>query len=124
MFPTLDLRAAATDHARGLIHGQGARAQVAHSVSTYARMFAGCGIGWAQACERAQAYADGRAELIGFGRSDRKGAIIGGIKRGRAVVAGQAHTAERSGERRAREGAAFARWNLGSRKPDPLRQRT
>lgn len=63
MFPTLDLRAAATDHARGLIHGQGARAQVAHSVSTYARMFAGCGIGWAQACERAQAYAEVIAAL-------------------------------------------------------------
>ena len=63
MFPTLDLRAAPTDHARGLIHGQGARAQVAHSVSTYARMFAGCGISWTQACERAQAYADVIAAL-------------------------------------------------------------
>lgn len=63
MFPMLDLRAAATDHARGLIHGQGARAQVAHSVSTYARMFAGCGISWTQACERAQVYADVIAAL-------------------------------------------------------------
>jgi isopenicillin-N N-acyltransferase-like protein len=63
MFPTLDLRTATTDHARGVLHGQGARAQVAHSVSTYARMFAGCGIGWAQACHRAQAYAEVIAAL-------------------------------------------------------------
>lgn len=63
MFPTLDLRPATTDHARGVLHGRGARAQVAHSVSTYARMFAGCGIAWTQACERAQAYADVIAAL-------------------------------------------------------------
>ena len=44
MFPTLDLRTASTDHGRGLVHGRLARAQVAHSVATYARMFAGCGI--------------------------------------------------------------------------------
>lgn len=63
MFATLDLRSATTDHARGVLHGRGARAQVAHSVSTYARMFAGCGIPWAQACERAQGYAEVIAAL-------------------------------------------------------------
>ena len=56
MFPTLTLPAHATPHARGLIHGRQARAQVHHSRSTYARLFASCGIDWASACQRAQAY--------------------------------------------------------------------
>ena len=58
MFPVIDVRQAGSDHARGQQHGQQACAQVAHSVATYARMFAGCGISWAQACQRAQAYAE------------------------------------------------------------------
>ena len=37
MFLTIDVRQADTDHARGQQHGQQARAQVAHSVATYAR---------------------------------------------------------------------------------------
>lgn len=56
MFPVIDLRSLDSDHARGQMHGREARARIALSVSTYARMFAGCGIAWAQACDRAQAY--------------------------------------------------------------------
>ena len=63
MFPTIDLRPLSTDHARGLAHGRAAHARDALSVGTYARMCAGCGIGWAEACDRALAYADVIAAL-------------------------------------------------------------
>lgn len=56
MFPILTLPTHATPHERGLIHGQQARAQVHHSRSTYARLFASCGVDWASACQRAQTY--------------------------------------------------------------------
>ena len=56
MFPTLDLHSARTAHARGLAHGQLARERILHSRSTYARLFAMCGIDWATACARADRY--------------------------------------------------------------------
>ena len=56
MFPILNLPAHATPYERGMTHGQQARQQVHHSRSTYARLFASCGIDWASACQRAQAY--------------------------------------------------------------------
>lgn len=87
MFPTLDLRTAATDHARGLLHGRGARAQVAHSVSTYARMFAGCGITWAQACERARAYAEVIAALSPRWLAEIQGIAEGGGQPLAAILA-------------------------------------
>lgn len=56
MFLTLTLPHTACAHERGLTHGRQARAQVQHSRSTYARLFASCGIDWTTACSRAQAY--------------------------------------------------------------------
>jgi len=56
MFPVLTLPHRAGARERGLIHGQQALAQVLHSRNTYARLFASCGIDWASACSRAQAY--------------------------------------------------------------------
>jgi isopenicillin-N N-acyltransferase like protein len=56
MFPILTLPEHGSAHARGLSHGRLASAQVMHSRDTYARLFASCGIDWATACTRAQAY--------------------------------------------------------------------
>ena len=56
MFPTLTLLDHPTPFARGQAHGRQASAQVRHSRDTYARLFASCGIDWATACLRAQAY--------------------------------------------------------------------
>ena len=56
MFPVLTLTSLPSPHARGLAHGQQARAQTLHSRDTYARLFASCGIDWAQACTRALTY--------------------------------------------------------------------
>jgi len=56
MFPILTLPEHDSAHARGLSHGRLASAQVMHSRDTYARLFASCGIDWATACTRAQAY--------------------------------------------------------------------
>ncbi|MFM7026587.1 MAG: C45 family autoproteolytic acyltransferase/hydrolase [Limnohabitans sp.] len=56
MFPVLALTGHASAHARGLAHGQLARNRTIHSRDTYARLFASCGIDWAQACSRAQTY--------------------------------------------------------------------
>ena len=47
MFPVID--AHGTPRERGRIHGAGARRRVAHSVATYARLFAFCGIDWREA---------------------------------------------------------------------------
>lgn len=56
MFPAITLHAHATPHARGLAHGRQAASRTIHSRDTYARLFASCGIDWAQACSRAQTY--------------------------------------------------------------------
>ena len=56
MFPILNLTAHVSPRERGRVHGQQARAQVHHSRSTYARLFASCGIDWANACRRAEAF--------------------------------------------------------------------
>lgn len=52
MFPCIDTLSAASAHERGQIYGQEAKDRIQHSVVTYARLFAACGIDWAQACER------------------------------------------------------------------------
>ncbi len=56
MFPILNLTAHVSPRERGRVHGQQARAQVHHSRSTYAQLFASCGIDWANACRRAEAF--------------------------------------------------------------------
>jgi isopenicillin-N N-acyltransferase-like protein len=56
MFPILDVTAQPDARARGTAYGHTARAQVAHSIATYARLFAACGITWAEAAQRAQRY--------------------------------------------------------------------
>jgi isopenicillin-N N-acyltransferase-like protein len=74
MFPCIDTLSAATAHERGQIYGQQAQTRIHHSVVTYARLFAACGIDWASACERAMRFepvieqvdADLMAELRGM----------------------------------------------------------
>lgn len=56
MFPSLLVPPNLSAHARGQFYGQAAREQTWHSRSTYARLFASCGISWASACDRAMAY--------------------------------------------------------------------
>ena len=74
MFPCIDTLSAHSAHERGQIHGQQAKDRIQHSVITYARLFAACGIDWASACERAMRFepvveqvdADLMAELRGM----------------------------------------------------------
>jgi isopenicillin-N N-acyltransferase-like protein len=74
MFPCIDTLHAASAHERGQIYGQQAKGRIQHSVITYARLFAACGIDWASACERAMRFegviaqvdADLMAELRGM----------------------------------------------------------
>ena len=74
MFPCIDTLGAASAHERGQIYGQEAKGRIQHSVITYARLFAACGIDWASACERAMRFepvieqvdADLMAELRGM----------------------------------------------------------
>lgn len=56
MFPCIDTLSAHSAHERGQIHGQQAKDRIQHSVITYARLFAACGIDWASACERAMRF--------------------------------------------------------------------
>ncbi len=56
MFPCIDTLSAHSVHERGQIHGQQAKDRIQHSVITYARLFAACGIDWASACERAMRF--------------------------------------------------------------------
>jgi isopenicillin-N N-acyltransferase-like protein len=56
MFPCIDTLGAASAHQRGLIYGRQAQSRIQHSVVTYARLFAACGIDWASACERGMGF--------------------------------------------------------------------
>jgi len=56
MFPCIDTLSAHSAHERGQIHGQQAKDLIQHSVITYARLFAACGIDWTSACERAMRF--------------------------------------------------------------------
>ena len=56
MFPSIQVPQNLTARDRGQFYGQAARAQTLHSRNTYARLFASCGISWAQACDKAMAY--------------------------------------------------------------------
>lgn len=55
-FPIITLPAAASALERGRLYGLAAAAQIRHSVLTYAKLFATCGIDWAQAGQRARRY--------------------------------------------------------------------
>ncbi len=59
MFPILEVHG--TAHERGRMHGKLARKRIDHSVATYARLFAYCGIDW----QGAQALGAGYRDLIG-----------------------------------------------------------
>lgn len=59
MFPILEVHGSA--HERGRMHGALARKRIDHSVATYARLFAYCGIDW----QGAQALGAGYRDLIG-----------------------------------------------------------
>jgi len=56
MFPIIDTQGSA--HERGRVHGVAARARIGHSIATYARQFAYCGINWSGAQQRATGYRD------------------------------------------------------------------
>ena len=56
MFPLID--ASGKSRERGRIHGDRAKARVARSIATYARLFAYCGIDWRDAQRRGRAYRD------------------------------------------------------------------
>lgn len=56
MFPCIDTLGAASAFERGQIYGREAQNRIQHSVVTYARLFAACGIDWTQACERAMRF--------------------------------------------------------------------
>jgi len=74
MFPCIDTLCATSAFERGQIYGQQAKDRIQHSVITYARLFAACGIDWVGACKRAmhfegviaQVDADLMAELQGM----------------------------------------------------------
>ena len=57
-FPIITLPAHASAHERGRLYGVAAAVQIRHSVLTYAKLFATCGIDWAQAGARARRYAE------------------------------------------------------------------
>ena len=61
MFPVIETSGVARE--RGRIHGTTARARIEHSIATYARLFAYCGIDWREAQKRGAAYRDAIAEL-------------------------------------------------------------
>ena len=74
MFPCIDTLFAPSAFERGQVYGRQAQDRIQHSVSTYARLFAACGIDWASACDRAMGFegciaqldADLMAELRGM----------------------------------------------------------
>jgi isopenicillin-N N-acyltransferase-like protein len=85
MFPCIDTLGAASAFERGQIYGRQAQDRIQHSVVTYARLFAACGIDWTQACERAMRFegviaqvdADLVAELRGM--AEGSGQTLGSL---------------------------------------------
>jgi isopenicillin-N N-acyltransferase-like protein len=85
MFPCINTLGAASARQRGLIYGRQAQSRIQHSVVTYARLFAACGIDWASACERglrfesviAQVDADLMDELRGM--AEGSGQTLGSL---------------------------------------------
>jgi isopenicillin-N N-acyltransferase-like protein len=57
MFSIITLPRSADAFTRGQIYGKTAASRIRHSVLTYAKLFACCGIDWQEACERARRYA-------------------------------------------------------------------
>ncbi len=56
MFPIVQIPGDAVAYDRGLAYGRATAPRVARSIATYARLFAFCGIAWADACSRAMRY--------------------------------------------------------------------
>ena len=85
MFPCINTLGAPSAFGRGQIYGREAQDRIQHSVVTYARLFAACGIDWAQACERAMRFenvitqvdADLMAELRGM--AEGSGQTLGSL---------------------------------------------
>ena len=63
MFPIITLPPHADAFTRGQVYGRMADARIRHSILTYAKMFAHCGIDWQQARSRARSYRDVIAAL-------------------------------------------------------------
>ncbi|NDE30419.1 MAG: peptidase C45 [Betaproteobacteria bacterium] len=58
MFPVIDVRSIDSARARGERYGSRAKERILHSVQTYARLFADCGLDWTEAGRRAMQYRD------------------------------------------------------------------
>jgi isopenicillin-N N-acyltransferase-like protein len=58
MFPIITLPQSADAFTRGQLYGQAAALRIRHSVLTYAKLFACCGIDWQEACFRARRYTE------------------------------------------------------------------
>lgn len=56
MFPIVEVFQHPSAYERGAAYGRSAAVQVAHSLATYARLFAFCGISWSEARQRAMRY--------------------------------------------------------------------
>jgi len=63
MFPVIDARHAGTPWEQGRIYGDRARERILHSLHTYARLFADCGVDWSEATRRALAHRDSIAAV-------------------------------------------------------------
>lgn len=63
MFPVIDARHASTPGEQGRVYGIRARERIVHSLHTYARLFADCGVDWREAVRRALAYRDAIATV-------------------------------------------------------------
>jgi isopenicillin-N N-acyltransferase-like protein len=63
MFPVINVRHAGTPWEQGRVYGNQARERIVHSLHTYARLFADCGVDWREATRRALAYRDAIATV-------------------------------------------------------------
>jgi isopenicillin-N N-acyltransferase like protein len=77
MFPCINTLGAASAHERGEMYGQQARDRIEHSVVTYARLFAACGIDWRAACERAMCFESVIAQVDGNLMAELRGLAKG-----------------------------------------------
>lgn len=76
-FPIITLPAQASANERGRLYGIAARSQIRHSILTYAKLFASCGIDWAQAGERARAYSEVISALDPLLMDEMQGIALG-----------------------------------------------
>lgn len=90
MFPVIDLRG--TPFERGRAHGRTARGAVQHTIATYARLFAFCGIGWPEAQARGARYRDAIGGLDADLLEEIEGIAAGAQRRTDEILALNART--------------------------------